>query len=463
MIQITLYIALFVIKSIDGRTIDQYSHRREQLIQEEIASSLGGRIVLNNEEKTANGILMYWKNKEIDESFHNPAYFNFSRHYFTYKKYMETSKVYQIVRKMPKGAALHVHSSAMLHEDNLLQLTYEDHLYACYTNNDLSLRFSDTVPVRPCPVKWSLLTELRNASGDVTAFDQELKKHLTMYTENVKDFDSDINNVWKRFNQVYTVVKSLIGYRPVREKFFYAALKNFYNDNVMYVEIRSGLHQLHELNGTLHDKMYLAQLYRDVASKFKEDYPDFQGVKLIMTRHRTVDLNQLREALDVARQLKRDMPKMFAGFDLVGQEDLGKPLIDFLPELTKAKNEMDFFFHGGETNWYGTPTDENLFDAILLGAKRIGHAYALVKHPSLLVSVKQKDIALEVNVISNAVLALVRDVRNHPLATYLALGLPVVLSSDDPGSWGAAPLSHDFYVAFVAVANLKRRQNVAYL
>lgn len=39
----------------------------------------------------------------------------------------------------------------------------------------------------------------------------------------------------------------------------------------------------------------------------------------------------------------------------------------------------------------------------MLGSKRIGHGYALSKHPLLLNIVKERDIAIEVNPISNQV------------------------------------------------------------
>lgn len=433
--------------------IQDYKNERDKILQEEIMSSVGGRLIINEDEIKANNILMNLKRRELDNSFHDTKNFNFSKHYFAYKNNIEKSKVYQTIRRMPKGAALHIHNSQMLDADNLLKLTYEDHLYACYADDDLKLHFSYIVPNLPCSVEWTLLSDLRNSSNNVTAFDSKLKKQFTMYNEYDQHHDTDINKVWKRFDKVYNVIKSLISYRPVREKYFYASLKNFYEDNIMYIEIRSGLHSLYELNGTVHDKLYLAELYRSVTKAFIKDHPDFIGIKIILTKHRKVTLKQVNEGLGLARKLKLDMPDLFAGFDLVGQEDLGKPLLDFLPALAEAKDEINYYFHGGETNWFGTSSDENLVDAILLGSKRIGHAYALIKHPHLLATIKEKDIALEINVLSNSVLALIGDVRNHPLATYLALGLPVVLSSDDPGAWGAEPLSHDFYVAFMGIAS----------
>ena len=55
------------------------------------------------------------------------------------------------------------------------------------------------------------------------------------------------------------------------------------------------------------------------------------------------------------------------------------------------------------TVWQGTAADKNLIDAVLLNTTRIGHAYALSKHPYVAQIIKDKQIAVEVNPISNQV------------------------------------------------------------
>lgn len=57
--------------------------------------------------------------------------------------------------------------------------------------------------------------------------------------------------------------------------------------------------------------------------------------------------------------LQTKFPDFVIGFDLVGQEDLGRPLIDFADQILTLPPTIKFFFHAGETNW-GGQTDDNL-------------------------------------------------------------------------------------------------------
>ena len=86
--------------------------------------------------------------------------------------------------------------------------------------------------------------------------------------------------------------------------------------------------------------------------------------------------------MDECLQLKQKYPDVIAGFDLVGAEDTGRPLTDYIAPLIAFQErvkelgiDLPFIFHAGETLDDGGPTDGNLYDAILLGTKRIGHGY----------------------------------------------------------------------------------------
>ncbi|CAK1590181.1 unnamed protein product [Parnassius mnemosyne] len=433
--------------------VDFIIKERANLLQKELDLMLGSDMVLTDSEKKANEIFMDLKTRELEYGFKNPQYYNCSKHFFEYNTEIMNSELFKLIQKMPKGALLHAHDTALLKADYVLNLTYWDNLYVCFQENNINFLFSEDRPTTFCGTKWELVKDKRYSFSTVEEFDNELKKYFTLVIHNPKEVYTDINGVWKKFQDYFINTEGLFSYKPVWEKYFYDTLKSARDDNIMYLEIRSVLPPLYDIKGNVFDSITTAECYKKVLDKFKTDFPDFFGAKLIYAPSRSVDAEVVKKYMEIAKEIKKKMPDFLAGFDLVGQEDLGAPIKEFMSELIEASDETNYFFHAGETNWYGTSSDENLADAIVLGARRIGHAFAIVKHPLLMEEVKKRNIALEVNVISNAVLKLVEDVRNHPLALLLAQNMPVVISSDDPGLWEAEMLSHDFYVTFVGVAS----------
>lgn len=446
---------LSVILPIMSKEIDDINNKREEMLQKELAMMLGSDIVLSDSEVKANEVIMDLKYKELDDALNHPKAFNMSQHFFDYKDKIKNTELFKLLQRMPKGAVLHAHDTGILSPDYVLEITYMNDLYVCFGGESVQFQFSKKTPTNDCKTQWLLMKDARYSSrfGSVKKFDQELRKSFTIVVDNPNGVYTDINVVWQKFQQYFITTSALFCYKPVWEKYFYDTLKALREDNVMYIEIRSVLPPLYDLDGNVFDTIATAETYKKVVDQFVKDYPDFMGAKLIYAPLRLVGKDTVDKYIQTAKELKKKLPDFFAGFDLVGQEDLGTPLKEFLPQFLKAGKDLDYFFHAGETNCYGTSSDENLLDAIVLNTKRIGHAFALVKHPLLLEEVKKRKIAIEVNVISNAVLKLVDDIRNHPLAAFLAKDVPVVLSSDDPGVWEADPLTHDFYVAFVGVAS----------
>ena len=161
--------------------------------------------------------------------------------------------------------------------------------------------------------------------------------------------------------------------------------------------------------------------------------------------------------------VKKVYPHLIAGFDLVGQEDLGRSLKSLTPELFWFRKRcveegvtIPFFFHAGECLGDGDETDQNLFDALLLGSRRIGHGFSLFKHPLLIDMVKEKRILVESCPISNEVLRLTSSIQAHPVPALLSRGVHVALCNDDPAILGqvTSGMSYDFWQALQGWENL---------
>lgn len=207
------------------------------------------------------------------------------------------------------------------------------------------------------------------------------------------------------------------------------------------------------------------QVLEEEVARFKAspEGEGFWGLTTIWTSLRDSDTRPLIENMDHCITTKIEFPHLIAGYDVVGPEDLGRPLVDLLPELFWFRKQcsqegvnIPFFFHAGETLGDGSSTDCNLYDAILLGTRRIGHGFSLYKHPLLIDMVKEKRILIESCPISNEVLRLCGSVMAHPLPSLLARGVACSLCNDDPAMLGqdTAGMSHDFWQALQGWDNL---------
>ena len=92
----------------------------------------------------------------------------------------------------------------------------------------------------------------------------------------------------------------------------------------------------------------------------------------------------------------------------------------------------------------------SISDAVLLNTRRVGHGLGFAKHPSLYKYLIKKQIAIEVCPASNQILGYHADLRNHPGLNYYKSGVPIVLSGDDPGSFGYNDLTVDYYLTYMA-------------
>ncbi len=110
-----------------------------------------------------------------------------------------------------------------------------------------------------------------------------------------------------------------------------------------------------------------------------------------------------------------------------GSEDRG-PAGWFTEVFRFARNAgLHLTAHAGE----GT-SPQSVWDALELGAERIGHGISAIEDPVLLRHLRDRDIPLEISITSNLVTGVVKRLEDHPVRRLFDAGVPIVLNTDDP-------------------------------
>lgn len=430
---------------------DSYWATRRKVLEREKNMSIGDETLLTIREKLANKVFLKMKKDDFVEGLKNITNYPPYGHFFKTKGKIEKSKMFSILKVAPKAASLHTHLLAAVSFEYLFNnLTYRENLYACVYNERLKLKFfSHENQSDLC--RWELIENLRKKND---SYNDWVRNQLSLQVENPREIYTDIHVVWKVFRGIFSTTFDLFSYRPIFEDYIYQVLNELHSDNVFYVEFRGVVLKLYELNGTVHDENYFFDTFINVINTFKKNNPSFFGAKFIYSSYRKINTTTAEKHIQNFLRLKHNHDDFIVGFDLVGFEEEGSALADFVPLFLALKQEVKFFFHAGETNWYGTEIDLNILDAIMLNSTRIAHGFAVVKHPEISKLLLQKDIAIEISPISNQVLMLVDDMRNHPGSILVSQGYPIVVCNDDPSFWGAKGLSYDWYMVFMGMSSM---------
>ncbi|KAL7953864.1 hypothetical protein V8C34DRAFT_295928 [Trichoderma compactum] len=412
---------------------------------------------------------------------------------------IDETKLFKVASKMPKGAHLHIHFNACLPPSVLLGIA-----------NGMDRMFvSSTLPLihkagdedeygnfNKCEIQFSIMNHERVENKiDNLFFADYTPGHVMKFSDFRNQFSSYYNEVpvdewllnklmfeeqeahhpfqtaagaWEKFNGRTRMMKGLFNYATAYRAYTYQCLEDFVRDNIQYAEIRPNFMSTNQLytddgNGTINNEGIM-KIIIDEVERFQEDMKKkgqfFGGLKVIYCTPRSMDREKVKVALIECIEFKKKWPQWIAGFDLVGEEAKGYPIKAFVPELLEFKREcaaqnldIPFLFHCGETLDMGTDTDGNLVDALLLGSKRIGHGFALAKHPYVMQQMKAKGICLELCPISNEILGLTPRVGGHSMYQLLANNVHCTVSSDN-GALFRSSLSHDFYQVMVGKADM---------
>lgn len=412
--------------------------------------------------------------------------------------------MWNAIHRMPKGALLHCHFDGTVDTRFLLRQALQTQHMAMKSDMPLSSRdalwkatveflvlperaktskasvySNDYVPGEwvsfkhardTFPYSHPYLTEKNGSPLEIpdqlfptSPFDAYIHALMTLTPHSAVLVATNSKQAWAKFQSTFGVIAGLLGYEPTLKAYTKELLRSHARDGISYTETRINfltefMVRADGTNNLNHEEW--VKIFIEAVNEVRAEIKDgsFVDAKIIYTTVRFVDNEKLRWYLEDCISLKKKFPEWIVGFDLVGHEDPLLPLKVYIPELLRFKQrcseegvEIPFVFHAGETLEDGGDADLNLYDALVLDTKRIGHGVSLARHPLLTDIVKERDICIEICPISNQILGYTSSICSHPsLLALLHRNVPVALSSDDPSIFENFGLSYDFYQLIVS-------------
>lgn len=367
-------------------------------------------------------------------------------------------------QQMPKGGDLHHHFSGSVYAEPLLERAIAEDFY-------LNLETMAVSKTKPSNGNWENFSSLKN-KGKLEHYEQQI-----MQTWSVKDYNGSVPSDDQFFD-------SFMKFEPTIQGHFAEGMlelkKRAIAENVSYIETQlstipcdMNVSDLADFNTNLRQAAsqkdekavlkLLDELYKSLQKKEAKKYADDFNTNFLAKLHKDLKIDdekftmryqnfvlRFMEPVDLFKNLviafiSSSESKLTAGVNIVSPEHGENSMKDYWLHMVMFKYchskfpDVKYTLHAGELTLGLVQPEEltwHINDAIYVaGAYRIGHGVDIAYEANsydLLKYMAQKNIPIEINLVSNEFILKVKENR-HPFTLYKEFNVPIVISTDDAG------------------------------
>lgn len=240
-----------------------------------------------------------------------------------------------------------------------------------------------------------------------------LKLDINYVKENmiVKNNNQDLTEYLTKFDLPIKVMQTKENLKRIAKEL----AEDLKNDGIIYAEVRFAP-QKHTLNGLSLDDAVLSVV---------EGLKSVKDIKtsVILCMMRGCSFEENKQVIEVC---KKYLKKGVVALDLAGDEKNYKTK-DYKSLFDIANKEnIPFTIHAGEADGY-----QSVKDALLFGAKRIGHGIRVVENDAILKKIIDNNITLEICPVSNVQTKAVSSYKAHPIKKLYEKGVLITINTDN--------------------------------